>query len=189
VPGLVDELVPGIAAVVDDVVVGLEDAVREPVVAHELPDILDRIEFGRLRRQRHNGDVGGHDQFRRQMPSGLVGEKDGVGSRCDPDGDLGEMQVHRLGVASRQDQGRALALLWADRTEDVGGGCALVMGCAGASAALGPASGDLVLLADARLVLEPDFYLVAVDSLLTRDLFQTRREAFLKSSIAPSAWA
>jgi hypothetical protein len=28
---------------VEDVVVGFEDAVREPIVAHELPDVLDRI--------------------------------------------------------------------------------------------------------------------------------------------------
>ena len=40
-----DELVPGLAAERDDVVVGLEDAVREPVVAHELPDILHGIQF------------------------------------------------------------------------------------------------------------------------------------------------
>jgi hypothetical protein len=35
------------AAVSDDVVVVGEDAVREPVVAHELPDVLDRIELER----------------------------------------------------------------------------------------------------------------------------------------------
>ena len=45
-PGLVDELVPGKAAVVEDILVGLEDPVREPVVAHELPDVLDRVQFG-----------------------------------------------------------------------------------------------------------------------------------------------
>jgi len=45
VPRLIDELVPSLAAVVDDVVVGGEDAVGEPIVAHELPDILDRVEF------------------------------------------------------------------------------------------------------------------------------------------------
>jgi hypothetical protein len=33
--------------VVDDVVIGCEDAVRQPVVAHELPDILDRVELRR----------------------------------------------------------------------------------------------------------------------------------------------
>jgi hypothetical protein len=44
-PTLVDELVPGVAAVVDDVVIGLEHAVREPVVAHELPDVLGRVQI------------------------------------------------------------------------------------------------------------------------------------------------
>jgi len=33
---LVDELVPSLAAVVDKIVVGFEDAVREPVVTHKL---------------------------------------------------------------------------------------------------------------------------------------------------------
>ena len=44
---------------VDDVVVGIEDAVGQPVVAHELPDVLDRIELGRAWRQGENSDVGG----------------------------------------------------------------------------------------------------------------------------------
>ncbi len=45
-PGLVDEGVPSIAAVVEDILVGFEDPVREPVVAHELPDVLDRVQLG-----------------------------------------------------------------------------------------------------------------------------------------------
>ena len=60
-PRAFDEHVPGIAAVIDNIVVGFEDAVREPVVAHILPDIFDRIEFRALRRQRDNGDVGGNE--------------------------------------------------------------------------------------------------------------------------------
>ena len=46
---LVDEVVPGLAAQRDDVFVGFEDPVRQPVVAHELPDILHR----------NSGDRGG----------------------------------------------------------------------------------------------------------------------------------
>jgi hypothetical protein len=61
-PRAVDEGIPSIAAVIDDIVIGFEDAVREPVVAHILPDIFDRIEFRALRRQRHDGDVGGNEQ-------------------------------------------------------------------------------------------------------------------------------
>jgi hypothetical protein len=110
-----------------------------------------------------------------------------VGSGRDRFGDLRKMQVHRFAVTGRQDQGRALALRGADRPEDVGGGCTLVARRAGAGAALGPTAGDFVLLADAGLVGEPDFYRVAVDALLARDRLQTGGEAFLKSSIAPAA--
>ena len=112
-----------------------------------------------------------------------------MGTGCDNLGDLHEVQVHRLGIAGRQDQGRALALFRADRTEDVGGGGALITGRARTGAALGPAAGDLVFLADTSLICEPDFYLVDVDCLLARDCVQARGEVFLKSSIAPSACA
>ena len=45
-PGHIDELALGEAAVVEDVVVGFEDPVGEPVVAHELPDVFYGVEFG-----------------------------------------------------------------------------------------------------------------------------------------------
>jgi hypothetical protein len=41
-PRLIDEFVPSIATVVEDIVVGEEHAVGEPVVADELPDVLYR---------------------------------------------------------------------------------------------------------------------------------------------------
>ena len=90
-------------------------------------------------------------------------------------------------ITGRELQGRALAVFRADRAEDVGRCGALITGSTWAGAALGPAAGDLVLLADTSLVLEPDFYLVAVDRVLTRDCLQARGKVFLKSSIAPSA--
>jgi hypothetical protein len=37
-PGLIDEFVPCLAAVIDDIVVGFEDAIGYPIVAHDLPD-------------------------------------------------------------------------------------------------------------------------------------------------------
>ena len=123
------------------------------------------------------------------MPASLIDQENGVGTGRDDRGDLCEMQVHGLCIAGRQDQGRALAVLWADRTEDVGGGGALITRSAGTGAALGPPAGDLVLLADPSLVLEPDFYLAALDRLFARDCVQTRGEVFLKSSIASAAWA
>ena len=60
--GRFDKGIPGVAAVIDDIVVGFEDAVREPVVAHVLPNIFNRIELGAFRRQGENGDVGGNEQ-------------------------------------------------------------------------------------------------------------------------------
>ena len=98
-PRLIDEVVPGEAAVVDDFVVGLEDAVRQPVVARELPDILDRVELGASRRQRQQGDVGGDDQLGRIVPSGLIKDDDSMGAGCHVEGDLFQMHAHRLAGA------------------------------------------------------------------------------------------
>jgi hypothetical protein len=36
---------------IEDVLVGFEDAVRQPVVTHELPDVFDRVELGAFRQQ------------------------------------------------------------------------------------------------------------------------------------------
>ncbi len=40
-PWLSDELVPSVTAMVDDIIVRAEDAVGQPVVAEELPYVLD----------------------------------------------------------------------------------------------------------------------------------------------------
>jgi hypothetical protein len=52
----------------------------------------------------------------------------------------------------------------------------LIFRRAGARSALGPTAGDLVLLADPRLVREPDFRCALIDALFSRDLFQARGE-------------
>ena len=123
------------------------------------------------------------------MPAGLIDEQRSVSAWRDLGGDFGQVQVHRLGVASRHDERSAFALLGADGAEDISGGGSLIFGSAWARAALGPTPRDLVLLADARLVGEPDLYGVGSDALLATDLFQARGKIFLKSSIAPAAWA
>jgi hypothetical protein len=123
------------------------------------------------------------------MPTCLVDKEDGVGARCDHPGDFREVQVHRLGIAGGQDQGRTLSLSRADGAEDVGRGSTLITGRTWASATLRPATGDLVLLTDTRFILEPNLYCSNVDRLFARDFIQARREVFLKSSITPSACA
>ena len=57
-------------AVIEDIVVVLEDAVGEPVFAHELPDVFDRIEFGRSGWKRHECDIAGNFEGGGGMPSG-----------------------------------------------------------------------------------------------------------------------
>ena len=53
--------------------------------------------------------------------------------------DFRQMQAHRLRIASRQDQGRTLPLLRADRPEDVDRTRPLIMRGAGPGASSGPA--------------------------------------------------
>ncbi len=91
-----------------------------------------------------------------------------------------------MGVAFGQDERRALAVLGRDRAENVGRGGAPVLGRGGPRAAFRPAPGELVLLADARFVGEPDFYVARIDAFFVRDFIETRGEVFLNSSIAPS---
>jgi hypothetical protein len=78
--------------VVKKVLVACEDAVGDPVVAQELPDIFDRIEFGTLRRQRDESDVLRPDEAARQMPTGLIEQKRGMSARRDLFCDFGKMQ-------------------------------------------------------------------------------------------------
>ena len=104
-------------------------------------------------------------------------------------GYLGQVQGHGCGIAPRKDQSGPLSLIRADRAEDVGRGGALVVRCCGTGAALGPTPGDLVLLSDPGFVGEPNFYIGSGNAFVMRDLVQSGWETFLKSSMAPAAWA
>src|SRR3977135_4615652 len=73
-------------------------------------------------------------------------------------GDFFQMQRHRGGVATRQDKTGAGSSCRADGTEDVGRTRPLIVRGRGSSPAPRPSPGDLVLLADPGLVLEPDLY-------------------------------
>ena len=71
--------------------------------------------------------------------------------------------------------------------EDVSRAGTLVAGAEGPGAALSPTARDLVLLADAGLVVEPDFYLSA--RRLAARSAPAGRESFLNASAACSLWA
>jgi hypothetical protein len=119
------------------------------------------------------------------MPSGLIDDQDGMRAGIDGGGDFRQMSIHRLGIAPRQDQTDALALLRTDRAEDIGPFCALIVRRTWSCSAPGPAARDLVLLADAGFVLEPEFDLYARFETLA-DRFDLGREVFLKASTANS---
>ncbi len=53
----VQTVAASVAAVIDDIVEGFEDTVREPVLSHELPDFFLAVEFGCARRQRHERNI------------------------------------------------------------------------------------------------------------------------------------
>ncbi len=121
------------------------------------------------------------------MPSGLIDDHHAVGARIDGLADLDQMQFHRLGVAPGHDQPGALALGGAYGAEYVGPFGALVAGCAGSGSLARPASRDLVLLPDPRLVLEPQLYL-GPGREARPDLRQLGGEVFLNASMANSFW-
>jgi hypothetical protein len=80
--GQFDQLVPGIAATIGDLIIGFEDAVGEPVVPHELPDIFDWIELRTFGRYRYDADILGYDKRIGHVPPGLIHEHYGKGTRC-----------------------------------------------------------------------------------------------------------
>ena len=184
-PWLIDEVVPGEAAVVDDVVVGFEDPIGEPVITHKLPDVLNRVELGASWRQRQEGDVGRDDQLGRPVPSGLIKDDDSMGAWRDVERDLFEMHAHRLAVAARHDDASSLALGRTDRTEDPCRGTPLIAGSRRTRATLGPAPGELGLLPDPGFILPPQLYGCSLREAFA-DLRQTGGEAFLKMAMSSS---
>ena len=147
-PRLVDKLVPGEAAVIDNVLVGREDAVRQPVVTHELPDVFDRVQLGASGWQRHERDVVRHDQFCRSVPTGPIEQQDGMCAWRDVESNLFEVHAHGFAVAAGHEDGGTFAFGGADRTKDPGRGAALVFGGGRAGSSLCPAARELGLLAN-----------------------------------------
>jgi len=169
---------------IDDVVVAFEDPVREPVVPHILPNVFDRIEFWRFGGQRDERHVFGHVQLCGDVPTGLINEQHRMGSRLNLKRDRLQMQFHGLGVAKWQNETGRLSERGADRSEDIGGGGSLILQGEGARAALSPAPCDLVLLANASFVLEPQFERLAGGR---RDIREDIGDFFLNASTAASS--
>ncbi len=78
-------------------------------------------------------------------------------SRSHMAADLVEMKLHGVGVGQRQSECCACSPRRTDGAEEIGAFIALVSRLTRPRSAPGPLSDEAVLLADARLVLEPDF--------------------------------
>lgn len=151
-----NEGIPCGAACVDDGGVALEDTVAEVVLAQELPDVLHRVQFGRIGRRMKKAYVFWDPQLAaRLMPSGSIKEQDGVTALRHLAADLLEMQVHRVGIGIRQDQGCADIAARTDSAEYIGPLTALVARRGRTAAALGPDAGQRALLANAGFILPP----------------------------------
>src|SRR3954470_24145791 len=122
------------------------------------------------------------------MPAGLIPQKDGVCAGRDGPRDLRQVKGHGGGVAGRQDEPGAGPAGRADGAEDVSRARALVVRRRGACAASRPAPGDLVLLPDPRLILEPDLYRLA-GRIARGDLLQAGGAVFLNVASASASWA
>jgi len=96
------------------------------------------------------------------------------------------MELHGLGVGAGQGERCADAAGWANRSEQIGVFVALICGLARPRSALGPLPDLTVLLADASLVLKPDFdrrrFRQAVEVSVQR-----AREVFLNASTIRSS--
>jgi hypothetical protein len=60
---LIDELVPGLAAVIDDVAIRRADDVGAPVVAPGPPDVFYWAQFQAFGQQRGDPCIAGHDEL------------------------------------------------------------------------------------------------------------------------------
>ena len=92
-----------------DLVIGFKDAVGEPIVPHELPDVFDRIELWAFGWQRDDADILGYDERGGHVPPGLIHEEYGMGTQRDGSSDFCKMLVHCVGIAERQDKPCTLA--------------------------------------------------------------------------------
>ena len=140
----------------DDLLVGIEDAVGEPIGAQVLPYVLDWVQLRRARGQEDQSDVLWHGEMTGRVPAGAVEQKDGVSAPGNAAADLVEMQLHGLGVGVRQGERCAFPLGRTDRPEEIGALVALVGWLARPGPTPRPLPHKTVLLPDPGFILEPD---------------------------------
>ena len=184
--GLVDWVVPGLAVGIDDGVVVVEDAVGEAVLSEVLPDVLDGVQFWRAGRQEDQRHVFRDDELFRSVPTGAIEQQDGVSTALDVPADLIDVEMHGEGIGIGQRQAGAFSLCRADGAEQIDVPIALIRRLPWPGSTLCPEPDNPVLLADARLVLEPDLDRLALGKVADMSL-QRLGEVFLNAAIVAAS--
>lgn len=156
-PRLGFKFAPSVATVGDDIFVVFEDAVREPVVTHELPEIFDGIEFRASWRQWQEGNIVGNDECSCCMPASLIKHENAVSVWADVCGDDFQMLCHGVAIGPRHDQASSFTVTGADRAKQPDRSCALIFWGTWPRPTLGPTPREFGFLPYAGFVLEPDF--------------------------------
>lgn len=176
--------VPGVATGIDNVVVCVEDAPGEMVMAQVFPDIFLCVEFRAVGWQKQKGNVVGHDEFSALfVPARAIDKKDGIGIFFNLAADVFKVLVHGGNIRLGHDDGAACVSCRADGAEDVGAVIPLVTLHRRTRAATGPDAGQRAFLSDARFVLEPEFDLLAFGA-FGKDCCDFGGKVFLNSSRA-----
>lgn len=147
-----------------------------------MPQILDRIQFGRVRRQTQQRDVRRTDEVVRPMIARAVPDQHRlhVGFECPRQ--LGEEDVHDARVETRRDQPFGLARRGARRRQHIDAAVLRLPHGAGTRTPSGPDAGQRPLLAEPRFVFVEDFEPAA--GMLRLDRLKSLAEFFLNSSCA-----
>jgi hypothetical protein len=91
------------------------------------------------------------------MPTCAVENNDGMAARRDAARDFDEVQVHRIGVGVRKNEGCSGVAGRTDRAEQIGPIVTLIAWSSRTAAAFGPDAAQRALLADAGFILPPEF--------------------------------
>ena len=114
------QVIPSLAAGVEDVFVGLEGSVGEVLEVELTPKLFVRVEFWAVGRQEEDGEVIWKAKLLTHVPPGTIHDDDGVFVFLDFGADFFEMQVESLGVCIRQDESSGFVLCRADSSKNVG---------------------------------------------------------------------
>jgi hypothetical protein len=183
---VVGEEHPGLARSVEDIIVVFVDGIGELVAAQTGPDIFNRIEFGRIGRQADESNVVGHFEGGSCVIAGAVEDECSMGVRIDLAADFGKKHGHGFGIGRRQDESSGGTPLRTDGPENIGPFVTPVAGCAWPCSPLRPDPRQRALLADARLILEPDFDWLAL-GMVWEFVGNRRGKVFLNVSCAASS--